>query len=173
MKTSSFHYNIKAHPTSFDGVAFRSRLEARWAAFFSLARWAWEYEPIDLDGWSPDFRVVIPCGHSECNGAHVLFAEVKPFWRLSQFDGHPCTQFMYGVQWDFSGETVIASIDADSSALLGASPEVTHWQMSHGCGGGEFDVPFFVPNYDALWKQAGNLTQWQTKKPFFRKSTQQ
>lgn len=41
-----------------DGL-FRSRLEARWAAFFDLAGVQWEYEP-DKEygkGWWPDFRL--------------------------------------------------------------------------------------------------------------------
>lgn len=42
-------------PTWYGGIEFRSRLEARWAAFFDLLGWRWEYEPFDLDGYIPDF----------------------------------------------------------------------------------------------------------------------
>ena len=42
-------------PTKYNGINFRSRLEARWAAFFDQLKWEWEYEPIDLNGWIPDF----------------------------------------------------------------------------------------------------------------------
>lgn len=52
---TEFVYTIKSHPTSYKGVNFRSRLEATWAAFFDLCGWEWEYEPIDLPGWTPDF----------------------------------------------------------------------------------------------------------------------
>jgi hypothetical protein len=31
-----FRYTVKAHPTMYNGVQYRSRLEARWAAFFDL-----------------------------------------------------------------------------------------------------------------------------------------
>ena len=48
---------IKAIPTRYAGVQFRSRLEARWAAFFDLVGWKWEYEPVDFDGWIPDFVI--------------------------------------------------------------------------------------------------------------------
>jgi hypothetical protein len=44
-----------AIPTRYNGVQFRSRLEARWAAFFDLCKWQWEYEPFDLKGYIPDF----------------------------------------------------------------------------------------------------------------------
>lgn len=35
----------------------RSRLEARWAAFFDLIGWSWVYEPYDTGDWIPDFLV--------------------------------------------------------------------------------------------------------------------
>lgn len=63
-------YRIKAHPTRYAGIEFRSRLEATWAAFFDQLGWQWSYEPIDLNGWVPDFAI---------NGALLdLFVEVKP-----------------------------------------------------------------------------------------------
>ncbi len=48
-------YQIKAIPTVYKGIEFRSRLEATWAAFFDQMGWRWEYEPFDMDGWLPDF----------------------------------------------------------------------------------------------------------------------
>ncbi len=63
-------YAIKAIPTRYKGIQMRSRLEARWAAFFDLMHWPWEYEPFDLDGWVPDFVV---------GGSHgKTLVEVKP-----------------------------------------------------------------------------------------------
>src|SRR5262249_22455242 len=44
-----------AIPTTYKSVNFRSRLEAKWAAMFDLLKWEWHYEPIDLNGWIPDF----------------------------------------------------------------------------------------------------------------------
>ena len=142
-------YRIKAHPTRYKSVLFRSRLEARWAAFFDLAGWQWEYEPIDLIGWSPDFLVEFPCGHSECSDSHVLLVEVKPFFELKDFDGHPCLDHAYGRE-----------IPADSSAAFGANTDTTYWEMAHGSGGGVEDVEFRVPNHKQLWKEAGEITQW-------------
>jgi len=48
-------YRIKAFPTEYRGRVYRSRLEARWAAFFDQLNWRHEYEPYDLGAWSPDF----------------------------------------------------------------------------------------------------------------------
>ncbi len=48
-------YRKRSFPTYYKGRKYRSRLEARWAAFFDLVGWSVEYEPCDLGKWSPDF----------------------------------------------------------------------------------------------------------------------
>lgn len=63
-------YDITAKPTRYNDRLFRSRLEARYAAFFDLLKINWEYEPFDLKGWSPDFLLRL-------NGCELL-VEVKP-----------------------------------------------------------------------------------------------
>lgn len=52
---------IRAVPTEYAGVVFRSRLEARWAVFMDTVGIMWEYEPerVQLPGggtYLPDFR---------------------------------------------------------------------------------------------------------------------
>lgn len=44
-------------PTTYKGVRMRSRLEARWAVMFDLLEWGWEYEPIDLRFYVPDYLI--------------------------------------------------------------------------------------------------------------------
>jgi hypothetical protein len=62
---------IKAIPTLYNGVAMRSRLEARWASMFDALRWHWEYEPDLQAGFViPDF--LLP------NFAHPIVLECKP-----------------------------------------------------------------------------------------------
>lgn len=68
--------NIAPIPTTYNGVQFRSRLEARWAVFFDLMGWEWEYEPIDLNGWIPDFVI---------KGNIDLLVEVKYFSVYSEY----------------------------------------------------------------------------------------
>lgn len=53
-------YTITNIPTTYRGRTYRSRLEARWAAFFDRLGWAYEYEPFDLGSWSPDFAITAP-----------------------------------------------------------------------------------------------------------------
>jgi hypothetical protein len=62
--------DIRAIPTTYGGIEFRSRLEAKWACFFDLICWPWEYEPIDLDGYIPDFVIKAD--------SHPIFVEIKP-----------------------------------------------------------------------------------------------
>ena len=57
-------------PTNFQGIRFRSRLEATWARFFDSLGWKWEYEPVDFNGWIPDFGLY---GKNQ-----KIYVEVKP-----------------------------------------------------------------------------------------------
>lgn len=61
---------IKAIPTKYKGIQFRSRLEAKWASFFDLMNWKWQYEPCDFNGWIPDFAIY---GYPR-----TIYVEVKP-----------------------------------------------------------------------------------------------
>lgn len=60
---------VKALETRYAGTLFRSRLEARWAAFFDVLAWQWTYEPPVGRGYLPDFVI---------GGAAPLLIEVKP-----------------------------------------------------------------------------------------------
>lgn len=67
---------IKSIPTTYGGVNFRSRLEARYAAFFDLTEWRWEYEPdIGIGGYIPDFVLL--------SNYSPIVVEVKPIDRAS------------------------------------------------------------------------------------------
>lgn len=69
---------ITAIPTEYNGVRFRSRLEAKWAAFFDRCEWRWTYEANDFDGYIPDFLL-----HFRV----PVFVEVKPLqWDESERD---------------------------------------------------------------------------------------
>ena len=141
-----------AHTSRYKGTVFKSRLEARYAAFFDLAGWAWKYEPMTIHGWTPSFEVTIPCSHSECSD-HTLLVEVKPYPHLSDFEGHPGTKYPYGD--DFNGHT----IPADASACFGASPKVSSFEMSHGSGGGTNDIPCWVGNWETMWEAADSKVE--------------
>lgn len=116
---------IPAIETTYRGVTFRSRLEAKWAAFFDLLGWPWQYEPLDLKGYIPDFILTLP-------HAPVL-VEVKPALYLRDL-------FQYEEKIERSGwdkesllvgtQPLIASI-WNGAATLGLlderGPEGSHW----------------------------------------------
>ena len=64
---------MESYRTEYNGIWFRSRAEAKWAAFFDLMGWRWEYEPRDYHGYIPDF-VLLSNGEA---GSRV-YVEVKP-----------------------------------------------------------------------------------------------
>jgi hypothetical protein len=65
-----------AIPTTFNGRLYRSTLEAKWASFFDLLGWSFEYEPFETEGWIPDFLIRgVPSG---------VLVEVKPVTSLEQ-----------------------------------------------------------------------------------------
>jgi hypothetical protein len=70
---------LRSYDTTYRHQHFRSRLEARWAAFFDEIGWRWEYEPFDADGYIPDFAVP---------GRRPLLVEVKPDVDLKSLAGH-------------------------------------------------------------------------------------
>jgi len=72
---------IKSKPTIYNGYAFRSRLEARWAVFFDLAGIKYIYEPETYicengEQYTPDFYLYQSyCRYKEDQG---VFLEIKP-----------------------------------------------------------------------------------------------
>lgn len=62
--------DMHAIRTTYRGITYRSRLEARWAAFFDALGWHHTYEPFDGNGYIPDFLLRTPDGE--------ILIEVKP-----------------------------------------------------------------------------------------------
>lgn len=69
-------YNISAKTTTYNGVNFRSILEARWAAFFDLVGWEWKYEPFEINGKVPDF--VLYVNNKTQYATNQIIVEIKP-----------------------------------------------------------------------------------------------
>src|SRR6185369_17742242 len=71
---------IKAIPTMYRGVQFRSRLEAKYACLFDQLGWVWDYEQLDYDGYIPDFTLAFK---------KPMLVEVKPINDWFGFDWNP------------------------------------------------------------------------------------
>ena len=150
---------IKAIPTTYGGTRFRSRLEARWAAFFDLVGWKWEYEPVDFDGWCPDFLV---------HRAVPVYAEVKPVglrpaWRngpliLDDSDAWAKAQAHWRSVWVLClGSAPSEDADYFSIGHLSDPPD--------GAAEKWFDVnrDLGPENETLLWREAGNRVQWRAR----------
>lgn len=151
----------------------RSRLEARWAAFFDSLSWVWEYEPLDLKGYLPDFLVHFQQGD-------VLFEVKGPFEELeiAKFkiqesgwideavlvwdriesptigqivDLHPD---LPGFEWGACKVFFCLSCGAHSICNDDAS-----WRCRR-CGANDGHVGE-VTGLDAKWAEAGNRVQWR------------
>lgn len=157
-------------PTTYNGVRFRSRLEARYAAFFTEIGWPWRYEPIDLEGYIPDFMLGFEQGD-------VLF-EVKG----SMEDEAIAKSKIEASGW--TGEAVVAAGDITSpriGTLLEASVVGFEWgdadlfyciscgQVSLHSGSGSWhcrrcgETEGHVGLFDPLpaWLAAANRVQWR------------
>lgn len=171
-------YTIAAIPTVYRGRRYRSRLEARWAAFFDLLGWQHEYEPCDLGTWSPDFALWGRRPHCP------VLVEIKPV-----------TNWCRTTARKMADAVDRADRPVNYMLLLGVQPEwsnVLGWLGQHGeyeadwtealfgtLTSGEVDV---YPNAghfcqesvlreagyaltpcstELLWVEAANLVQWQ------------
>ena len=169
---------FKAHPTRYQETLFRSRLEARWAAWADRLGWDWTYEPVDLNGWTPDFLFRVPCmacaeplelkdgslkrgedGHwvqekttHWIPGSHQLYAEVKPYSSMDQFARHPVMRR--------------DRRQAPHPAMFGVDPTVSRWWIF--CGGElhQYDAEYWCSEHNGrsargAWEYAGNQTRYR------------
>jgi hypothetical protein len=104
----------KARPTTYKGVAMRSRLEARFAAFLDAEGFEWIYEPRAYAGdggqYLPDF--VLP------QTEYPAYVEVKPTLELAL----AATGRMQ-VIWESEPNAILLVAVADGPFLI-ASPTV-------------------------------------------------
>lgn len=139
---------IQAIPTTYDGVKFRSRLEARWAMFFNLLGWEWQYEfeGFDLDGvwYLPDFW--LPKFNYWC--------EVKPE-AFSDEEVIKCVKL-----YEMTGKEVV---------LLDGPPRPTPFQFV-GEHMEEFDKskPLFPQLYDCFVDEFKNQKRFYVSTGYYR-----
>ncbi len=162
---------MNAIPTSYSGVQFRSRLEARWAAFFDLLDWSWEYEPIEMANcYIPDFVIQL---HKP------LLVEVKPAVALDD-SVRDTMHKIDGSGWQ--GEAWIAPLTplGEQCGWLRSDWSVPWTDMTLSMCGNHLGVGTseaiwtcrvcgerLKPNNDvqlflsACWRHTGNITQWR------------
>lgn len=174
---------IKSLETRFRGRIFRSRLEAKWAAFFDLMGWGYEYEPFAFAGWLPDFLLF---------GKHDVLVEVKPtrnpaasvlkkIESASAEDERDILLLGPSISLFFKGnDRVILGQLLERGkgwghACLGRSGEGQPMGFCHSAGSpvdritGIAEAPLSptstadMDEIDRLWAEAGNLVRWVAK----------
>ncbi len=125
--------------TKLFGIEFRSRVEARWAAFFTEIGWPWNYEPFDANGYIPDFVI---------SGELPLLVEVKAATTLAEYQA-PVTKAVTALKglWDHD----ILIVGASPRPMLpDACGEAAGWMGQFW----EYDVP---PRGGDSWAFANGL----------------
>lgn len=180
-------YKITAIETRYNGIIFRSRLEAKWAAMFDLLGWEWTYEPTDFNGWIPDFAI---------HGSEIIYVEVKPVTEFPQevadkLDASGCTDEalivgMRGPTWsDEHGGSIVgwlrenAYVDGRDTEFWWEPAVMGRWhgskrigfchtagmyfdRISGGYDGGSWGSTFVTQDEIAmLWREACNRTRWE------------
>jgi hypothetical protein len=175
-----------AIPTKYGGTQFRSRLEARWASFFDLMAWPWEYEPLDLDGYIPDFILGF---------YRPLLVEVKPItsWppsaavaeqlrkvAASGWDGEAIAVGAYPLTTTpgafLLGRFLLEHIQGESAVPSDSGVEPFYCQecdrLSFGSDAQSFrcrvvgcvgtrDINIGAAKIVLSWREAGNRVQWR------------
>jgi hypothetical protein len=171
---------IKAIATKFDGVQFRSRLEAKWAAFFNLMGWKWEYEPFDLEGWIPDFLLL----KGDLFPWSNILVEIKPYTCLDDFKKNgvmnKIKKAIKGTDYEKSNILLLGSTIIESGMIIdngfegnGEMNEEGHgietvdyiivgWEGHLDTDGKNiFDSLIENTSVKKIWKDAGNAVQWR------------
>lgn len=174
-------------PTTYKSVRFRSRLEARWAAFFDLIEWDWTYEPIDLAGYIPDFGIRFEAGR-------VLVLEVKPALTIEDLalaqrkverSGWPSEALLVGADlfesrsttplvgligervespddpkaFEWGPARLFRCISCDRISVLA---EDGSWACrACGCDGGNGHLGQILGGLHEPWLESGNRVQWR------------
>ena len=178
-------------PTTHGMVEFRSRLEARWAAFFDQLGWHWTYEPFDTAGYIPDFLI---------QGNRPLLVEVRPVSTRTQFEDQSPTVKVDPSEW--TGDLVIFGTDpliywsdqtTPIAGLMGEYRETEDggewdWGSAEWCRCLSCQAPALVHEYQSFacrpcghydgnaytgelapsfvrncWAKACNLTKWRAQ----------
>ena len=181
---------IHGIPSVYRGVNMRSRMETRWAALFDELGWPWQYEPIDLAGYIPDFvvrfddapllveikgHVVEPTSLAEYTRkielggweGETLIIGATP-WELSSAQpllgsfGEPIV--VHGErEWRWGEARLFTCLSCGHASVLAADGS-WHCRVC-GVGDGNSHVGVFAcertTTFEGLWARATNRVQWR------------
>jgi hypothetical protein len=161
-------------PTTYRETNFRSRLEARWAAFFDLVGWHWIYEPFDANGWIPDFLIA---------GDAPFLVEVGPCATDADYRAKAAKPSAYADKPTLVvGVSPLVLVDPElrmtvAGLIVNEFPATIGPAFWETCRVGELGIygdkvtrpcnhgwrAQSISNLEQLWAQAGNVVQWQRR----------
>jgi hypothetical protein len=158
---------LKAKPTMYAGIEFRSRLEARWACFFDQLDWQWTYEPFDGNHYIPDFLI-----HD-----FPVIVEVKPASELAEYQA-AVPKMVKGLAGHWTGDFLILGVDP--FPVGEREPYVGLWAFHDHVETPSHRLPRLLENegwdFDpiqwpqdqvhrvrAAWAEACNVTKWRPR----------
>jgi hypothetical protein len=167
---------ITSIPTTYNGVRFRSTLEADWAATFDTLGWYWQYEPVAVEtaGGEPylcDFHLPTQRVWCEVKGPHnERIEKVRGFHRTLDADPWDIEKPLVVILRPAGPGNVAAwePVIPDQHIVLATCPECGHhcfmdfngiWACRRGCrNGGE----------NKFWKLDGGALYWPGELLFTR-----
>lgn len=171
-------------PTTYKGINFRSRAEARWAYFFDRLKWPWLYEPIDCAGYIPDFLLTFDNQPVivEVKGGAVSMGEICKNAGKAKAAAMECEReaLILGAAPLCSGKTIGGSAIGVlcGNGLDGFGIAASFWcykckkysitdglpaeAWCRSCGTREINMSFVCSNESTMrhWACAMNETQW-------------
>ncbi len=129
--------NLKAIPTIYADVTFKSRLEARFAEFLHTHHISWEYEPLhfiaDDSNYTPDFWIK----------GTTLYVEIKPKAFLNELNIFSAT-----IRGSRDAWICIDNIDREWKVLLRNDAFVYLWNFH--CAWGRSEINFDPASYSTI-----------------------
>lgn len=182
---------MKAVPTTYNGVNYRSKLEAQWAAFFDEMEWEHEYEPFEINGRVPDFIIYCNSRHYPVNQmivevkpevymtdqyindrckiyntyrAHTLFLTERPFWEDTEFGGG----YAIGKGQQFTGDDKESSPKTEIHPLIMKPMDIGSMYMWYDaminpneCRKDFVTTPHEAAHYQDLFTRCKNTIQFK------------
>lgn len=132
--------NVKAIETKYNGYRFRSRLEARWAVFFSTAQISYEYE---LEGFT------MPSGTAYLPDFYLpefdVYVEIKPSQRIPLLELKKLQEF--AIEGDNNLLLIVGTPTQEDMLLIKDTWNLDEIEADFGIEGGDEDIVDFFLNW--------------------------
>lgn len=176
----------KGIPTLYRGIRFRSRTEARIAAFFDEVGWTWTYEPFDLDGYIPDFVLHFDDPLLVEVKAEVIFENLSRHERKIERSGWtgealivgaelweaPAAQPIIGLfgerhritgelEWSWGEARLFGCLSCGALSVLAGAGSWRCRACGEGEGEGNEHVGLVPSTLGEMWARATNRVQWR------------